>query len=79
MVIEVYSCVFLQLSQFSGAVTGPMLRSWQADPFNVNAMYYKTFDAGMCAGALTAAIGAPWMAKHGKYFVPCAVWKLVLE
>eukprot|EP00878_Enallax_costatus_P025086 GHUV01026807.1.p1 GENE.GHUV01026807.1~~GHUV01026807.1.p1 ORF type:complete len:612 (+),score=124.44 GHUV01026807.1:250-2085(+) len=56
--------VIPQMSQFTGAVTGPMLRSWQGDPFNKNAVYFTGFDTGICAGALTAAIGAPWMAKH---------------
>ena len=54
------------MSQFTGAVTGPMLRSWQADPFNKNAVYFNGFDTAVCAGALTAAIGAPWISKHGK-------------
>lgn len=54
------------MSQFTGAIAGPMLRAWQADPFNRNAQYFQGFDAPVCMGALTAAIGAPWVSKSGK-------------
>jgi len=46
-------------------LTGPQLRSWQNDPFNLGAQYYVAFDSAMCMLALTGAVGATWVTKAG--------------
>ena len=44
-----------------GELSGPLLRSWQADPFNRNSIYFTGGgDSMMCTLALTSAIGASW-------------------
>lgn len=66
------------MSQFTGALAGPMLRAWQNDPFNRNAQYFQGFDAPVCMGALTAAIGAPWVSLSSEacLAVCFAAWQL---
>lgn len=57
--------VIPQQVDYQAGISGPLLRAWQADPFNTNSMYFAGYDASACTLALTNAIGAPWVTKQG--------------
>ena len=61
------SCnVIPQMNDAIAAMGGPLLRAWQNDPFNKNAMYFTSgYDTQICTLAMTNAVGAAWVTKPG--------------
>jgi hypothetical protein len=66
-VIKDASCnVIPQMNDVIAGMGGPLLRAWQNDPFNKNAMYFTSgYDTQICTVALTNAVGAAWVTKPG--------------
>jgi hypothetical protein len=57
--------VIPQMNEYIAGMGGPLLRAWQADPFNKNSAYFNGFDTSICNLALTNAVGAAWVTKPG--------------
>lgn len=66
-VIKDASCnVIPQMNDVIAGMGGPLLRAWQNDPFNKNAMYFTSgYDTQICTLAMTNAVGAAWVTKPG--------------
>lgn len=65
-VVEDASCnVIPQQIDAQAGVTGPLLRAWQADPFNRNSLYFAGYDNQACTVALALGLAAPWVTKPG--------------